>query len=140
MSDEDEAKGVDLRDADIDEENLERIEAMHELIRNAPKESRQSNWGLAQARAVVGVLEEKQLEPELLKKGQAISLSLGLDDIKLAQKNVPKISMVGWENLETALQAYIKNNPEHGVRNLDDLRVATLTAIYSIEGLENPVQ
>ena len=66
MSDEDEAKGVDLRDADIDEENLERIEAMHELIRNAPKESRQSNWGLAQARAVIGVLEEKQLEPELL--------------------------------------------------------------------------
>jgi len=113
---------------------------MDELIRNAPKESRQSNWGLAQARAVVGVLEEKQLEPELLKKGQAISLSLGLDDIKLAQENVPKISMVGWENLETALQAYIKNNPEHGVRNLDDLRVATLTAIYSIEGLENPVQ
>ena len=105
----------------------------------APKESRQSNWGLAQARAVIGVLEEKQLEPELLKKGQAISLSLGLDDIKLAQENVPKISMVGWENLETALQAYIKNNPEHGVRNLDDLRVATLTAIYSIEGLENPV-
>ncbi len=139
MSDEDEAKGVDLRDADIDEENLERIEAMHELIRNAPKESRQSNWGLAQAQAVVGVLEEKQLEPELLKKGQAISLSLGLDDIKLAQENVPKISMVGWENLETALQAYIKNNPEHSVRNLDDLRVATLTAIYSIEGLENPV-
>ena len=139
MSDEDEAKGVDLRDADIDEENRERIEAMDELIRNAPKESRQSNWGLAQARAVVGVLEEKQLEPELLKKGQAISLSLGLDDIKLAQENVPKISMVGWENLETALQVYIKNNPEHGVRNLDDLRVATLTAIYSIEGLENPV-
>ena len=140
MSDEDEAKGVDLRDADIDEENLERIEAMDEVLRNAPKESRQSNWGLAQARAVVGVLEEKQLEPELLKKGQAISLSLGLDDIKLAQENVPKISMVGWENLETALQAYIKNNPEHDVRNLDDLRVATLTAIYSIEGLENPVQ
>ena len=140
MSDEDEAKGVDLRDADIDEENLERIEAMDELLRNAPKESRQSNWGLAQARAVVGVLEEKQLEPELLKKGQAISLSLGLDDIKLAQENVPKISTVGWENLETVLQAYIKNNPEHGVRNLDDLRVATLTAIYSIEGLENPVQ
>ena len=140
MSDEDEAKGVDLRDADIDEENLERIEAMDELLRNAPKESRQSNWGLAQARAVVGYLEEKQLEPELLKKGQAISLSLGLDDIKLAQENVPKISMVGWENLETALQEYIKNNPEHGVRNLDDLRVATLTAIYSIEGLENPVQ
>ena len=140
MSDEDEAKGVDLRDADIDQENLERIEAMDELLRNAPKESRQSNWGLAQARAVVGVLEEKQLEPELLKKGQAISLSLGLDDIKLAQENVPKISMVGWENLETALQAYIKNNPEHGVINLDDLRVATLTAIYSIEGLENPVQ
>ena len=140
MSDEDEAKGVDLRDADIDEENLERIEAMDELIRNAPKESRQSNWGLAQARAVIGVLEEKQLEPELLKKGQAISFSLGLDDIKLALENVPKISMVGWENLETALQAYIKNNPEHDVRNLDDLRVATLTAIYSIEGLENPVQ
>ena len=140
MSDEDEAKGVDLRDADIDEENLERIEAMDEVLRNAPKESRQSNWGLAQARAVVGYLEEKQLEPELLKKGQAISLSLGLDDIKLAQENVPKISMVGWENLETALQAYIKNNPEHDVRNLDDLRVATLTAIYSIEGLENPVQ
>ena len=140
MSDEDEAKGVDLRDADIDEENLERIEAMDELLRNAPKESRQSNWGLAQARAVVGYLEKKQLEPELLKKGQAISLSLGLDDIKLAQENVPKISMVGWENLETALQEYIKNNPEHGVRNLDDLRVATLTAIYSIEGLENPVQ
>ena len=140
MSDEDEAKGVDLRDADIDEENLERIEAMDELIRNAPKESRQSNWGLAQARAVVGVLEEKQLEPELLKKGQTISLSLGLDDLKLAQENVPKISMVGWENLEIALQAYIKNNPEHGVINLDDLRVATLTAIYSIEGLENPVQ
>ena len=140
MSDEDEAKGVDLRDADIDEENLERIEAMDELLRNAPKESRQSNWGLAQAQAVVGVLEEKQLEPELLEKGQAISLSLGLDDIKLAQGNVPKISMVGWENLETALQEYIKNNPEHGVRNLDDLRVATLTAIYSIEGLENPVQ
>ena len=139
MSDEDEAKGVDLRNADIDEENLERIEAMDELLRNAPKESRQSNWGLAQARAVVGYLEEKQLEPELLKKGQAISLSLGLDDIKLAQENVPKISMVGWENLETALQAYIKNNPEHGERNLDDLRVATLTAIYSIEGLENPV-
>ena len=139
MADEDEAKGVDLRDADIDEENLERIEAMDELLRNAPKESRQSNWGLAQAQSVVGVLEEKQLEPELLKKGQAISLSLGLDDIKLAQENVPKISMVGWENLETALQAYIKNNPEHGVRNLDDLRVATLTAIYSIEGLENPV-
>ena len=140
MSDEDEAKGVDLRDADIDEKNLERIEAMDELLRNAPKESRQSNWGLAQAKAVVGVLEEKQLEPELLKKGQAISLSLGLDDIKLAQENVPKISMVGWENLETALQAYIKNYPEHGVINLDDLRVATLTAIYSIEGLENPVQ
>ena len=77
MSDEDEAKGVDLRDADIDEENLERIEAMDELLRNAPKESPQSNWGLAQAKAVVGVLEEKQLEPELLKKGQAISLSLG---------------------------------------------------------------
>ena len=140
MSDEDEAKGVDLRDADIDEENLERIEAMRELLRNAPIESPQSNWGLAQARAVVDILEEKQLEPELLKKGQAISLSLGLDDIKLAQENVPKISMVGWENLETALQEYIKNNPEHGVRNLDDLRVATLTAIYSIEGLENPVQ
>ena len=140
MSDEDEDKSVDLRDADIDEKNLERIEAMDELLRNAPKESRQSNWGLAQAKAVVGVLEEKQLEPELLKKGQAISLSLGLDDIKLAQENVPKISMVGWENLETALQAYIKNYPEHGVRNLDDLRVATLTAIYSIEGLENPVQ
>ena len=140
MSDEDEDKSVDLRDADIDEKNLERIEAMDELLRNAPKESRQSNWGLAQAQAVVGVLEEKQLEPELLKKGQAISLSLGLDDIKLAQENVPKISMVGWENLETVLQAYIKNNPEHGVRNLDDLRVATLTAIYSIEGLENPVQ
>ena len=140
MSVEDEAKGVDLRDADIDEENLERIEAMDEVLRNAPKESRQSNWGLAQARAVVGVLEEKQLEPELLKKGQAISLSLGLDDIKLAQENVPKISMVGWENLETVLQAYIKNNPEHGVRNLDDLRVATLTAIYRIEGLENPIQ
>ena len=139
MSDEDEAKGVDLRDADIDEENLARIEAMDELLRNAPKESPQSNWGLAQARAVVDILEEKQLEPELLKKGQAISLSLGLDDIKLAQENVPKISMVGWENLETALQEYIKNNPEHGVRNLDDLRVATLTAIYSIEGLENPV-
>ena len=139
MSDEDEAKGVDLRDADIDEENLERIEAMDELLRNAPKGSRQSNWGLAQARAVVEILEEKQLEPELLKKGQSISLSLGLDDIKLGQENVPKISMVGWENLETALQAYIKNNPEHSVRNLDDLRVATLTAIYSIEGLENPV-
>ena len=130
----------DLRDADIDEENLARIEAMDELLRNAPKESPQTNWGLAQARAVVEILEGKQLEPELLKKGQAISLSLGLDDIKLAQENVPKISMVGWENLETALQAYIKNNPEHGVRNLDDLRVATLTAIYSIEGLENPVQ
>ena len=140
MSDEDEAKGVDLRDADIDEENLASIEAMDEVLRNAPKESRQSNWGLAQARAVVGVLEEKQLEPELLKKGQAISLSLGLDDIKLAQENVPKISMDGWENLETVLQAYIKNNPEHGVRNLDDLRVATLTAIYSIEGLENSIQ
>ena len=140
MSDEDEAKGVDLRGADIDEETRERIETMHELIRNAPKESRQSNWGLAQARAVIGVLEEIQLEPELFKKGQAISLSLGLDDIKLAQENVPKISMVGWEKLETALEAYIKNNPEHGVRNLDDLRVATLTAIYSIEGLENPVQ
>ena len=140
MSDEDEDKSVDLRDADIDEKNLERIEAMDELLRNVPKESRQSNWGLAQAKAVVGVLEEKQLEPELLKKGQAISLSLGLDDIKLAQENVPKISMVGWENLETALQEYIKNNPEHGVINLDDLRVATLTAIYSIEGLENPVQ
>ena len=63
MSDEDEAKSVDLRDADIDEKNLERIEAMDELLRNAPKESRQINWGLAQARAVVGVLEEKQLEP-----------------------------------------------------------------------------
>ena len=140
MSDEDEAKGVDLRDADIDEENLERIEDMDEVLRNAPKECRQSNWGLAQARAVIGVLEEKQLGYELLKKGQAISFSLGLDDITLAIKNVPKISMVGWENLETALQAYIKNNPEQGVRNLDDLRVATLTAIYSIECLEIPVQ
>ena len=47
MSDEDEDKSVDLRDADIDEKNLERIEAMDELLRNAPKESRQSNWGLA---------------------------------------------------------------------------------------------
>ena len=140
MSEKDEAKSVDLRDTDIDAENLARIEAMDTALRSAPRESAQSNWGFAQAQAVVAILEEKALDPELLSKGQAISLTLRLDDIKLAQENVPKISMVGWENLESGLQAYIKNNPGHGVSNLDDLRVATLTAIYSIQGLDNPIQ
>ena len=55
MSDADEAKRVDLRDADIDEKNLERIEALDELLRHTPNESGQSNWGIAQATAVVGV-------------------------------------------------------------------------------------
>ena len=63
-------EGVDLRDADIDEENLERIEAMDELLRNAPKESRQSNWGLAQARAVVGFWRKNSLNLNSLKKGK----------------------------------------------------------------------
>ncbi len=142
MSDEDkdEAIIVDLRDTDIDAENRAKIEAMEALLKSAPKDSAQSNWGFAQAQAVVAILEEKELEPHLLQKGQAISSTLGLDDIKLAQENVPKISMAGWENLEAALRAYIKETPEHGVRNLDDLRIATLTAIYSIQGLVDPIQ
>ena len=140
MSDEDtdESKVVDLRDTYIDAENLAKIEAMDALLKNAPKDSAQSNWGFAQAQAVVAILEEKELEPALLQKGQAISLTLGLDDLKLAQENVPKISMEGWENLEAALQSYIKESPGHGVCNLDDLRIATLAAIYSIQGLVNP--
>ena len=48
--------------------------------------------------------------------------------------------MEGWESLEVALQAYVTERPENGVRNLDDLRIATLTAIYSIQGLVNPIQ
>ncbi|MAI09986.1 MAG: hypothetical protein CBD27_00380, partial [Rhodospirillaceae bacterium TMED167] len=86
MSDEDtdESKVVDLRDTDIDAENLAKIEAMDALLKNAPKDSAQSNWGFAQAQAVVAILEEKELEPALLQKGQAISLTLGLDDLKLA--------------------------------------------------------
>ena len=142
MSDEDrdDVKIIDLRDTDIDAENRTKIEAMDALLKSAPKDSAQSNWGFAQAQAVVAILEEKELEPELLQKGQAISLRLGLDDIRLAQENVPKIAMEGWENLEAALRAYIKETPEHGVRNFDDLRIATLTAIYSIQGLVNPIQ
>ena len=142
MSDEDkdEAKISDLRDTDIDSENLAKIEAMGAILESAPKGSAQRNWGFAQAQAVVAILEEKEIEPGLLEKGQAIALTLGLDDIKLAQENVPKISMEGWESLEVALQAYVTERPENGVRNLDDLRIATLTAIYSIQGLVNPIQ
>ena len=138
--DKDEAKISDLRNTDIDAENLTKIEAMGVLLKSAPKDSAQRNWGFAQAQAVVAILEEKEIEPELLQKGQAIALTLGLDDIKLAQENVPKISMEGWESLEAALQAYVTEKPENGVRNLDDLRIATLTAIYSIQGLINPIQ
>ena len=140
MSDEDKAKMVDLRDSGIDSENLARIEAMSVLVKNAPEHSAQSNWGLAQAQAVVAILEQKELEPELLRRGQAISSTLDLVDIKLAQENVPKISMVGWENLEAAVQSYIQATPAHGVSNLNDLRIATLTAIYSIQGLVDPIQ
>ena len=134
----DSVKIGDLRDTDIDEENLAKIEAMDALLKIAPKESTQSNWGFAQAQAVVAMLEKKELEADLLRKGQAIALRLGLNDIRLAQENVPKISMEGWENLELALQRYLKETPGHGVCNLDDLRIATLAAIYSIHDLVDP--
>ena len=101
MSDEakDQAKICDLRDTDIDAENLAKIEAMDARIKSAPKGSAQSNWGFAQAQAVVAILEEKELESELRQKGRAIASMLGVDDIRLAQENVPKISMECWENL-----------------------------------------
>ena len=136
--DEDETKIGDLLDTDIDAENLAKIEAMETLLKSAPKESAKSNWGFAQAHAVVAVLEKKELEPGLLQRGRAIASMLGLDDIRLAQENVPKISMEGWENLELALQTYLQDNPESGACNLDDLRIATLAAIYSIQDLVNP--
>ena len=136
--DKDEIKIGDLLDTDIDAENLAKIEAMEALLKSAPKESAKSNWGFAQAQAVVSVLEKKELEPGLLQKGQAIASMLGLDDIRLAQENVPKISMEGWENLELALQKYLRDNLESGACNLDDLRIATLAAIYSIQDLVNP--
>ena len=136
--DEDENKIGDLLNTDIDAENLAKIEAMEALLKSAPKESAKSNWGFAQAQAVVAVLEKKELEPGLLQRGQAIASILGLDDIRLAQENVPKISMEGWENLELALQAYLRHNPGSGACNLDDLRMATLAAIYSIQDLVNP--
>ena len=140
MSDEDkdETKIGDLRDWDIDAENLAKIEAMDTLLQSAPAETAQSNWGFAQAQAVVAVLEKKELEPDLLQKGHAIASMLGSDDIRLAQENVPKISLEGWENLELALQTYLRDTPGHGVGNSDDLRIATLTAIYSIQDLVNP--
>ena len=140
MSDEDidEAKIGDLRDTDIDAENLAKIEAMDARLKSAPKDSAQSNWGFAQAQAVVAVLEEKELERGLLQRGQTIASMLELDDIRLAQENVPKISMEGWENLELALQAYLRDNPGSRACNLDDLRIATLAAIYSIQDLVNP--
>ena len=136
--DKDETQIGDLLDTDIDAENLAKIEAMETLLKSAPKESAKSNWGFAQAQAVVAVLEKKELEPGLLQRGQAIASMLGLDDIKIAQENVPKISMEGWENLELALQAYLQEHPESGACNLDDLRIATLAAIYSIQDLVNP--
>ena len=135
--DEDETKIGDLLDADIDAENLAKIEAMEALLKSAPKESAKSNWGFAQAQAVVAVLEKKELEPGLLQRGQAVASMLGLDDIRVAQENVPKISVEGWENLELALQAYLRDNPRSGACNLDDLRIATLSAIYSIQDLVN---
>ena len=137
MSDEDEDKTKigDLLDTDIDAENLAKIEAMDALLKGAPKESAQSNWGFAQAQAVVAVIEKKELEPGLVQRGQAIASMLGLDDIRVAQENVPKISMEGWENLELALQKYLLDNPGSGACNLDDLRIATLSAIYSIQDL-----
>ena len=140
MSDEDtdKAKIGDLRDTDIDAENLAKIEAMDALLKSSLGESAQSNWGFAQAQAVVAVLEKKELEPTLLQKGRAIASTLALDDVRLAQENVPKISMEGWENLELALQAYLRHNPGSGACNLDDLRMATLAAIYSIQDLVNP--
>ena len=136
--DKDEIKIGDLLDTDIDAENLAKIEAMEALLKSAPKESAKSNWGFAQAQAVVAILEKKELEPGLLQRGQAIASMLGLDDIRLAQENVPKISMEGWENLELALQKYLRDNLESGACNLDDLRIATLAAIYSIQDLVNP--
>ena len=136
--DKDETKIGDLLDTDIDAENLAKIEAMGALLKSAPKESAKSNWGFAQAQAVVAVLEKKELEPGLLQRGQAIASMLGLDDIKIAQENVPKISMEGWESQELALQAYLRDNPGSGACNLDDLRIATLSAIYSIQDLVNP--
>ena len=109
MSDEDkdETKIGDLLDKDIDAENLAKIEAMDALLKGAPKESAERNWGFAQAQAVVAVLEKKELERGLLQRGRAIASMLGLDDIRVAQENVPKISMEGWENLELALQKYL---------------------------------
>ena len=136
--DNDEAKIGDLLDTDIDAENLAKIEAMDARLKSAPKESAQSGWGVAQAKAVVAVLEKKELEPGLVQRGQAIASMLGLDDIRVAQENVPKISIEGWENLELALQAYLQEHPESGAFNLDDLRIATLAAIYSIQDLVSP--
>ena len=69
--DKDEAKISDLRNTDIDAENLTKIEAMGVLLKSAPKDSAQRNWGFAQAQAVVAILEEKEIEPGLLQKGQA---------------------------------------------------------------------
>ena len=90
---------------------------METLFKSAPNESAKSNWGL-QAQAVVAVLEKKSLN-QGCEKGQAIASMLGLDE-RVAQENVPKISMEGWENLELALQAYLQEHPESGAFNLDD--------------------
>ena len=72
MSDEDkdETKIGDLIDTDIDAENLAKIEAMGALLKSAPKESAKSNWGFAQAQAVVAVLEKKSLNQDCCKEGR----------------------------------------------------------------------